>query len=86
MAKKKKSFEDALFRAEEIASLLEKGEMSLDESLSLYKEGILAINDMSDRLNEAQTEISILRKSSDEIWSKEKYNEPEYEGKEKFEE
>jgi len=38
--KKEKSFEDALKRLEEIVALLEKGGLSLEESLSLFEEGV----------------------------------------------
>ncbi|MBE6124355.1 MAG: exodeoxyribonuclease VII small subunit [Erysipelotrichaceae bacterium] len=34
------NFEKSLSRLEEIVSILEKGEVSLDESLSLYEEGV----------------------------------------------
>lgn len=34
------NFEKSLSRLEEIVSVLEKGEVSLDESLSLYEEGV----------------------------------------------
>lgn len=34
------NFEKSLSRLEKIVSVLEKGEVSLDESLSLYEEGV----------------------------------------------
>ena len=39
MPRKKKTYEDSLLRLEEIVSALEKGNMSLEESLKLFEEG-----------------------------------------------
>ena len=36
MAKKTKTFEEALSRLEEIVTLMEKGELSLDDTVKLY--------------------------------------------------
>ena len=38
------SFEDALKRLEEIVRLLENGQVSLDESIKLYEEGVALVN------------------------------------------
>ena len=40
MAGEKKSIEEALARLEEVVGLLESGELTLDESLKLYEEGV----------------------------------------------
>ena len=37
MAKKTKSFEEALSRLEEIVDAMEEGELSLDETVKLYR-------------------------------------------------
>ena len=39
MAAKKKPFEESMTRLEEIVSILERGESTLDESLALFEEG-----------------------------------------------
>lgn len=39
MAAKKKPFEESMARLEEIVSILERGESTLDESLALFEEG-----------------------------------------------
>ena len=39
MAKKKMSFEDALMRLREITETLERGSVSLEESIKLFSEG-----------------------------------------------
>ena len=41
--RKKKTFESSLARLEEIVRAMESGEIMLDESLSLYEEGIKLI-------------------------------------------
>ena len=40
MAEKKKTFEQAMIRLEEIVTQLEKGEAPLEESLKLFEEGM----------------------------------------------
>ena len=40
MAEKKKTFEQAMIRLEEIVTQLEKGEAPLEESLKLFVEGM----------------------------------------------
>lgn len=54
------SFEDAMKRLEEIANKLENGQVSLDESLSLYEEGIALIRFCNDKLDKAEQKIRIL--------------------------
>ena len=53
MAKKTKSFEEALSRLEEIVDAMEEGELSLDETVKLYKEGV-------EKLSGARQQISLL--------------------------
>jgi exodeoxyribonuclease VII small subunit len=67
MAKAKKaaspdppSFETALQRLEEIVRRLEDGEISLDESLSLFEEGIRLTRYCSDKLDAAEGKLEIL--------------------------
>ena len=52
-----KSFEQALKRLEEIVERLESGELSLDESLALFQEGIGLSRSCSNRLNDAEGRI-----------------------------
>lgn len=54
------SFEDAMKRLEEIANKLENGQVSLDESLTLYEEGIALIRFCNDKLDKAEQKIRIL--------------------------
>ena len=54
------SFEEAMKRLEEIAGKLENGQASLDESLSLYEEGIRLVRFCNEKLNLAEQKIRIL--------------------------
>lgn len=54
------SFEKATERLQEIVSLLEKGNASLDESLKLYEEGISLVRYCNSTLDNAEERIKIL--------------------------
>ncbi|MBT5873704.1 MAG: exodeoxyribonuclease VII small subunit [Candidatus Latescibacteria bacterium] len=60
-----KSFEQALKRLEEIVDRMEGGEVSLDESLSLFQEGIGLSRSCSTRLNDAEGRIRKLVRVED---------------------
>ena len=57
---KEKSFEEAIARLEQIIELLEKGELSLEENLKLFEEGIALARHCRNRLDEAQRKDEIL--------------------------
>ena len=57
------SFEAAFGRLEEILEKLNKGTVSLDDSLKLYEEADQLITDCSKRLNEAERKIEVLIKN-----------------------
>jgi exodeoxyribonuclease VII small subunit len=59
---KKDNFENALKRLEEIVQKLEGGELSLDESLKLFEEGIELSRLCTKRLSEAETKVEKLIK------------------------
>jgi exodeoxyribonuclease VII small subunit len=61
MAKKK--FEEALQELETIVQRLEEGNLSLDESLALFEEGIKLSRLCSQRLDEAEKKVEILLKN-----------------------
>ena len=58
-------FEDALSNLESIVEKLESGELSLEESLTAFEEGIRLSRICSKRLNEAERKIEILTKGND---------------------
>ena len=64
MAAKKKPFEESMTRLEEIVSILERGESTLDESLALFEEGKLAAA-CSKQLDQAEQKILKLTKGPD---------------------
>ena len=56
-------FEKALERLEKIVSALESGELSLDEALKRYEEGVKLSRACSKKLNETEKKIEMLTKS-----------------------
>jgi exodeoxyribonuclease VII small subunit len=58
------TFETALKRLEEIVQALEKGDLSLDESLRLYEEGIKLSRLCHAKLEEAEGKIALLLKDA----------------------
>lgn len=58
--RKQESFEEALKRLEEIVHLMESGELTLEESLGLFEEGVRLTRVCSQRLDEAEKKIEIL--------------------------
>jgi exodeoxyribonuclease VII small subunit len=58
-------FEDGLKRLEEIVSILDESQVSLDAALDLFKEGLLLTKDLSKRLDEIEKKVEILIKKED---------------------
>ncbi|WP_243109372.1 exodeoxyribonuclease VII small subunit [Anaerophilus nitritogenes] len=58
--KKEDSFEEAIKKLESIVSLLDEGNLSLDETLSLYEEGIGLYRYCNDYLEKSEQKIQIL--------------------------
>lgn len=58
-------FEEVLARFEQIVHRLEEGNLSLDESLNLFEQGVKLSKICSQRLNEAQRRIEVLTKDED---------------------
>ena len=67
MATKKNetSFEENIKELEEIVKTLEGGEISLDEMLSLFGEGIKRTKECSEQLKNAEQKITVLMKNPD---------------------
>ena len=57
---KKKSFEDAVQRLEEIVADLENSEIKLDDMLQLYEEGSELVKLCLSKLDDVEKKISIL--------------------------
>ena len=60
-------FEDCLKRLEEIVERLEKGDLSLEESLALFEEGMKLSNACRGELDEAEGKIEILMKQGNKL-------------------
>ena len=65
MAAKKLSFEESLARLEAIVRHLEKGDLPLSESLSLFEEGTALLASAGKMLDEAEQKVVKLRKGAD---------------------
>lgn len=57
MSDKTHSFENNMRRLEEIVRAMERGEVALDESLKLFREGTELVQSCSKLLDEAELEI-----------------------------
>lgn len=62
MPEKQQTFEASLKALEKIVSRLEDGELSLEESLKLFEDGVSLSRDCQERLNQAERRIEILLK------------------------
>ncbi len=61
----KGSFEEAMTRLEEIVSMLETGKAGLDESLSIYEEGVKLVKFCHEALDQAEQRVRILIKNEE---------------------
>ena len=59
-----KKFEKVLEELEQIVARLEKGNLSLEESLRLFEEGIKLSRFCNNKLEEAERKIEILQKNA----------------------
>ena len=62
MAAKKLSFEQSIARLDEIVRHLEKGDLPLKESLTLFEEGTALIKTCGTMLDEAEQQVVKLKK------------------------
>ena len=63
---KNENFELKLKRLEEIVSILENDEISLDESLKLFEEGVSISKELNDKLLEVKGKIEVIKKDAEE--------------------
>jgi exodeoxyribonuclease VII small subunit len=64
---KDKKFEDAMKELEDIVKRLESGDLSLEESLKIFEEGIALSRYCFRKLEEAEKRVSILIKDGNEL-------------------
>ena len=62
---KQMHFEEAFKRLEQIVGNLESGDLSLEESMKLFEEGIRLTEACKSRLEDAEQKIQLLLKNSD---------------------
>lgn len=67
MKEKELPFEEAMKQLEVVAAELEKGDLSLDESVSKFEEGMQLSKQCSELLENAEKRITILLKNGDEL-------------------
>lgn len=65
MKEEKQNFEEAIKELEVIASELENGDLSLDESVEKFEQGMKLSKKCSDLLEDAEKRITILLKDDD---------------------
>lgn len=75
--KEAKNFENALKKLEAITKKLESDDVSLDESLLLFEEGIKLVKFLQLKLSEAERKVEILVKDTEEKFHLEEFKEDE---------
>ena len=65
MSAKQQTFEASLASLEKIVRQLERGDLSLEESLKLFEDGVKLSRECQERLNQAERRIEILLKDND---------------------
>lgn len=66
-------FEQSLKKLEDAVTKLEGGELSLDESLKVFEDGVKHASLCSAKLNEAQKKVELLLKRKDGSFYKEEF-------------
>lgn len=60
MAKKKESYENMMVRLEEIVDIMDGNEVTLEQTMIIYEEGIKICNNLYKILNDTEGKIKIL--------------------------
>ncbi len=81
--KETKNFENALKKLETITKKLESDDVSLDESLLLFEEGIKLVKFLQLKLSEAERKVEILVKDTENKFHLEEFKEND-EGNDEF--
>lgn len=66
-------FESALKRLEEVVRRLESGDLSLDDSLKAFEEGMKQVTFCTRKLNEAEKRVELLLKNKDGSFGREPF-------------
>ncbi|MDE2058379.1 MAG: exodeoxyribonuclease VII small subunit [candidate division NC10 bacterium] len=84
MDKEEVPFEEALKQLEAIVSRLERGDLPLEEALSVFEEGVRLTKLCSARLSEAERRVNILTRSVESVSSELEERPFEEEGEEEL--
>lgn len=71
MPRKSESYESMMEKLEDIVNVMDSSELSLDESLKKYEEGIKLSNKLYKILNEAEGKIKILTENGEKDFQEE---------------
>ena len=74
-----KKFEKAMERLETIVEDLESGELSLEESLKIFEEGMNLVNFCSNKLEEAEQKVTVLIKEGEGKYAQQPFDTSEKE-------
>lgn len=66
MAKKEIKLEDGFSKLEEIIEQLEKDDISLEDSFTLYSEGMKVLKQCNDSIDKVEKKLTILSESGEE--------------------
>ena len=66
MARKVDSYEETYQKLEEIISDMERGELSLDQSIKNYEEGVKLLNKLYKKLNSVEGKIKIVNNGTEQ--------------------
>ena len=65
MSKQSKTFEESMSRLEQIVRAMERGDVALEESLKLFREGTELVQSCAKLLDEAQLQIQKVMAGAD---------------------
>ena len=65
MSTKKPGFEESIETLEQLVKQMESGQMSLEESLKAYEEGVSLIKSCQDELTKAKQKVQMLSKKTE---------------------
>ena len=65
MSKQSKTFEESMIRLEQIVRAMERGDVALEESLKLFREGTELVQSCAKLLDDAQMQIQKVMTAAD---------------------
>lgn len=74
MSEKNRTFEENMLRLEQIVRAMERGDVALEESLRLFKEGTQLIQSCSKLLDDAQLQVKLISTAADGTPIEEAFN------------